>query len=162
MNCDTAFELMTDPGAHTSLELERHLAGCPRCRQMQEMLSPALSWMSEARESAPAASGGAERSPPVLTEELIRTARHAAGVLVRQSDSRWGRFRWRALAMGRGAAVACAGGLAIWLVVQGMGQKPAAPAECTRDQASQAPVGRSEIEIRALIAQCAACHRAAP
>src|SRR5579872_6815601 len=34
MNCDTAFDLMTDAGAFRSTALMAHLESCPRCRQM--------------------------------------------------------------------------------------------------------------------------------
>lgn len=42
MNCDEAFDLMTHPTDYTSNELQWHLQMCPRCRQMQETLAPAL------------------------------------------------------------------------------------------------------------------------
>ncbi|QDU79585.1 hypothetical protein Pla110_12960 [Polystyrenella longa] len=47
MNCDQAFEAMTRPAGTNSLrsesvELEQHLRFCPRCRQMQDVLAPAL------------------------------------------------------------------------------------------------------------------------
>ncbi|WP_417384511.1 hypothetical protein [Gimesia sp.] len=43
MNCDEAFELITHPTDHQCEELQWHLQLCPRCRQMQETLAPALS-----------------------------------------------------------------------------------------------------------------------
>lgn len=42
MNCDEAFELMTHPADYNCDELQWHLQMCPRCRQMQETLAPAL------------------------------------------------------------------------------------------------------------------------
>jgi hypothetical protein len=42
MNCDQAFDAMTDPNGPDSAELWRHLSGCPRCRQMYETLEPAM------------------------------------------------------------------------------------------------------------------------
>lgn len=42
MNCDQAFDAMTDAFDAESAELQAHLAGCPRCREMRETLSPAL------------------------------------------------------------------------------------------------------------------------
>ena len=45
MNCDTAFDLMTDAGGCQSAALALHLRGCPRCRQMQETLAPALGFV---------------------------------------------------------------------------------------------------------------------
>ena len=42
MNCDQAFEYLTDRSRCDSPELHAHWAICPRCRQMRETLSPAL------------------------------------------------------------------------------------------------------------------------
>lgn len=42
MNCDHAFDLMTDPSQDDCAELHTHLDECPRCQQMYETLSPAL------------------------------------------------------------------------------------------------------------------------
>lgn len=42
MNCDQAFDCLTDSRRRHSAELERHLAACPRCRQMHDTLEPAL------------------------------------------------------------------------------------------------------------------------
>jgi hypothetical protein len=42
MNCDEAFELITHPTDHNCDELQWHLQMCPRCRQMQDTLAPAL------------------------------------------------------------------------------------------------------------------------
>ena len=42
MNCDQAFDCLTDSRRRHSAELERHLANCPRCRQMHDTLEPAL------------------------------------------------------------------------------------------------------------------------
>jgi len=42
MNCDHAFELLTDLDRRSSQELAEHLDGCRRCRDMAETLSPVL------------------------------------------------------------------------------------------------------------------------
>lgn len=42
MNCDDAFDALTDPQRRGDSELQQHLARCARCRQMEETLSPAL------------------------------------------------------------------------------------------------------------------------
>ena len=42
MNCDHAFDLMTDPVLDDSAALHEHLDACPRCQQMYDTLSPAL------------------------------------------------------------------------------------------------------------------------
>ena len=42
MNCDEAFDIFTMPDGLPNERLARHLANCPRCRQMKETLEPAL------------------------------------------------------------------------------------------------------------------------
>jgi predicted anti-sigma-YlaC factor YlaD len=52
MNCDQAFDQMTQLGGGTDPMLQSHLAGCRRCREMQETLAPALGlFESQARAS---------------------------------------------------------------------------------------------------------------
>jgi len=52
MNCDQAFDAITDPTGAESDALREHLAHCPRCREMQETLSPALNALSEDRDAS--------------------------------------------------------------------------------------------------------------
>ncbi len=56
MNCDLAFDCLTDPARRDCAELAEHLAHCPRCRDMAEALEPAIDLLSEvsAPESASA------------------------------------------------------------------------------------------------------------
>ncbi|MDA1162805.1 MAG: hypothetical protein O3B13_06870 [Planctomycetota bacterium] len=51
MNCDQAFEFLTDTRARGSESLIRHLEECPRCRDMAELLDPALDLFGEVAES---------------------------------------------------------------------------------------------------------------
>jgi hypothetical protein len=55
MNCDEAFDCLTDPLHSSRAELEWHLSQCPRCRQMEETLRPALSLFVELPEDDPGA-----------------------------------------------------------------------------------------------------------
>ncbi len=43
MNCDDAFDALTDPMSADAAELAEHLAKCPRCRVLKQVLEPALS-----------------------------------------------------------------------------------------------------------------------
>jgi hypothetical protein len=52
MNCDQAFDAITDPTGAESAALREHLARCPRCREMQETLSPALHALFEDRDAS--------------------------------------------------------------------------------------------------------------
>lgn len=46
MNCDEAFDCLTDGSLRQRPQLQAHLAECPRCRQMRDVLEPALSLFS--------------------------------------------------------------------------------------------------------------------
>jgi hypothetical protein len=46
MNCDEAFDALTDPTESNHSALKWHLEFCPRCREMQEVLAPALAMLS--------------------------------------------------------------------------------------------------------------------
>ncbi|MDZ4688833.1 MAG: hypothetical protein SH850_27475 [Planctomycetaceae bacterium] len=79
MNCDRAFDLMTSADGQADPALARHLGICPRCRQMQDTLSPALDWLSAGgtddwSDDRPATSGTA----PLLTTQAVRVAEAAA------------------------------------------------------------------------------------
>jgi hypothetical protein len=47
MNCDLAFDCLTDPARRQCAELTEHLTRCPRCRDMAEALEPAIDLLSE-------------------------------------------------------------------------------------------------------------------
>jgi|GEM_PF-1044305 len=47
MNCDLAFDCLTDPARRDCDELAAHLQNCPRCRDMAEALEPAIDLLSE-------------------------------------------------------------------------------------------------------------------
>lgn len=50
MNCDEAFEFLTDNHLRHHPALQRHLDRCPRCREMQLTLEPALTLFDRATE----------------------------------------------------------------------------------------------------------------
>jgi hypothetical protein len=76
MNCDQAFDAMTDPNGPDSAELRRHLSGCPRCRQMYETLEPALGLFAavEVRPVEPSSAVGvwSAASPLPLAQRIAR------------------------------------------------------------------------------------------
>src|SRR5262245_54873755 len=86
MNCDTAFDLMTDAEGSRSVALARHLDECPRCRQMQATLSPALDFLvatppaGDAHEPAAphSVTGSRGRRQPIVTAEALRIAQETA------------------------------------------------------------------------------------
>jgi hypothetical protein len=166
MNCDTAFDLMTDAEGSRSLALARHLDDCPRCRQMQATLSPALDFLVETRpadgahESAipHSATASAGRRQPIVTAEALRIAQQTAIALRDRTESP--RIRMQRLA-GRTlqySAVFAAGLLvALMLFEVGRGTGPG-DRECTRYAAVTKNPQRTSAEIQALQLSCARCH----
>lgn len=88
MNCDQAFERLTDPAVGCDAELEAHLYGCPRCRDMSEILEPALRFVTRSGEdnwqepgwSFPSQLPQAEPKP-FLTQQAVWVAEEAAASL---------------------------------------------------------------------------------
>lgn len=98
MNCDEAFELITHPTDHNCDELQWHLQMCPRCRQMQETLAPALTSFQKlsdeiqlsdeelalfeddftAQNDTQPASGYTSSGKPFLSPDAVRIAEQAA------------------------------------------------------------------------------------
>jgi hypothetical protein len=48
MNCDQAFDFLTDSKLHDASELHAHLASCPRCCDLADALEPALGLFDQA------------------------------------------------------------------------------------------------------------------
>jgi len=108
MNCDQAFECLTDSETGDDSALQDHLDHCPRCRDMAEILEPALRFVTG--DSAQAWSTSAwefskniaePATQPFLTEQAVRVAENAAtGLLARNNrQQRTRRNRWLAVAL---------------------------------------------------------------
>jgi hypothetical protein len=187
MNCDDVFEALTDPaqydpGHASSVQLAEHLAMCPRCRQMQQVLEPARSLLcgdlpaervpvvesqAEMLDDLPPAAG----RTPVLSVEAVGLAEAIAAQLTASSNGKSLRPRHRffgrrffAAAL-RNAALVLFGALAVYC----MGPRdrdsdsvpavvpPVAPANsCTRMEFQQK--GRASQDARRVILSCVACH----
>jgi hypothetical protein len=80
MNCDQAFDCLTDSRRRHSAELERHLAACPRCRQMHDTLEPALDLFDCVVEE-PDLSGLARERRATGQPESLRVAEQTAARL---------------------------------------------------------------------------------
>src|SRR5689334_2720765 len=95
MNCDTAFDLMTDAEGSRSVALARHLDECPRCRQMQATLSPALDFLVETRPAdnahepavPPPVTGSRGRREPIVTAEALQIAQQTAIALRARTET---------------------------------------------------------------------------
>lgn len=69
MNCDEAFDAMTDRELFRSDALQQHLKVCTRCRQMSEVLSPALALFDSSERSSP---GELEETTDSTSYESLR------------------------------------------------------------------------------------------
>lgn len=165
MNCDRAFELLTDPLESGRPEMAQHLAVCPRCRQMQETLSPALSWLTSEAEREPGWLHGSGSSGPLLTREAVQVAAELARTLPAVRRDHLGSLR-KTLGI---ALVAAAGMLLGAIAVEQRRAQPVAshtalasldPAAITvclwtRPDASQ---GLPTTSARSVVDSCMACH----
>jgi hypothetical protein len=152
MNCDQAFDLMTDPALDDSTALHEHLDACPRCLQMYETLSPALGLF----EKSPAAAAVEYEGGPADTVSAVDVAERVAVSLTQLSAG--GRPR-----RGRAWAIYAAAALASFTTVLGLllmfsepsGAAPLQAAECTwLDRGASDEDLRSE----AVVLSCVACH----
>ena len=91
MNCDQAFDVLTGPRRAIDRELLVHLSGCPRCREMQATLEPALEMFRSDSEAM------TSRSPWEVASEGSEVATQAAFKLTtsaapprRRLHSLWG------------------------------------------------------------------------
>lgn len=167
MNCDMAFDLMTDAKTAGSSALARHLESCPRCRQMQETLAPALSLLSQdapvdPSPEYPSAAGeaGVRARQPMVTVEALKIAEQAATRLTAPFETPHVRLKRLAGRSIRYAA-AFAGGLLLAVTVFATRDAEVPNEEnCTRRDAGRNDIERSAAEIRALALSCAACHDA--
>jgi hypothetical protein len=159
MKCDQAFELMTDPVGATSPSLQRHLERCPRCRQMQLTLSPALEWMRSSGDEPFESTRGADPTAPFLSTQAVLVAEQAARRLPRRNAD-WGDSARRALWISAVAVLGFACGVLM--------SEPRSPerhfvpagatlAACLWDQ----PALRDALPdatARGVVVSCVACH----
>ncbi len=170
MNCDQAFDCLTDRHLRDSDELNRHLANCPRCRQMSETLEPAFGMFDSAVENLPLGTPilsqqDAERStgPVLLSLESIRVAEAAAVEL--KTDA--GRNTVMPRRMMRYAAAFLAGTAATMLVLAFQGERGDGQQQATAFQLTQCSMlfpnagSQSKWTAQSAMLTCVACHSSA-
>jgi hypothetical protein len=169
MNCDTAFDLMTEPYGNRSGALAQHFDSCPRCRRMQETLSPALDFLIDGNEFGSTGDRTHETSKmdparePFVTTETVQFAHQASAHLAARGEMpRVQLARLTARAAKYAAAFAAGLLLAVVLFSQRDRSMPAAGAACTRREAWRDDASRTADQIQALVHSCAVCHSASP
>ena len=166
MNCDEAFDALTEAVGRASAELEWHLEHCPRCRQMQEVLSPALELFDgdgaiSSLEEEFSRDGGAA---PFLTPEVLRVARRRAAELLAKQPRVEVRKHPRMVVSWVAALVT-----AVAVIVGGVALIPGSSETAARRSPSEASLAgclwtmpaeeRLEDETsRAVVMSCVSCH----
>ena len=174
MNCDLAFDYLTDKTLADAPELVAHLEHCPRCRELRGVLSPAMAWLqdtpAEAGHSWEGSFRGCEDSAlpsPFLSSATLALAEEAAtklGVQVYSqlavtAQSRRARKSWWRVGISSSALIlAVAAG---WL----MGQNSpvslvdaSAPATTCLWKSPSMAKRMEDQSPRAIAMSCLACH----
>lgn len=169
MNCDTAFDLMTDANGSRSGALARHFETCTRCRQMQETLAPALEFLAQDESSQNYSIVSGDNSPsdsagrqPFVTVESVSIAQQAASRLAAQAELPQIRRRRLVGQAVRYAAVFAAGLLLALAFIPERDRETINRGQCTRQEGGSEASGRSAAAIQALAQSCAVCHPSAP
>ena len=165
MNCDDVFDQLTEPGRGMTRDLKWHLDRCPRCRQLHEVLKPALSLFGgddPPREPGGNALGVSGEGLPAY--DAVRLAERTAASLSKKrgaslSESRSGRWLLgAACACGLLAGSLVTAGAMTWFGDEGTLTREA-PVAAVRDeciwQSSELAKGS---EPRPVILSCVACH----
>jgi hypothetical protein len=160
MNCDTAFDLMTDARGFRSTALLEHLECCPRCRQMQATLSPALEFLADHRhdDCLPQATAGQTGRALSSTVEGVKVAQQAAQDLAMRNEQPPARLTRLAGRFLRYAAVFAAGAALAFSLLPARERPELRSGACTRGEALGSDPDRSAEKTRALLASCLACH----
>jgi hypothetical protein len=185
MNCDEAFDALTDPVGANTAELAEHLFKCPRCRDLKQVLEPALSLLCGELPAEPAMRAALPNQghgddhtvasqKAFLSVEAIGLAEAAAARFASQSVPSGSRpvvrvpghrISGRAL---QGLLCAALGGLAVFCIALWVGKSDVAPQPslvpgvipagvCTRNAVPQKATQPRE-NARAVILSCVACH----
>lgn len=167
MNCDQAFNALTDVSRRDHADLCEHLDRCPRCRDMAELLDPALNLFGEVidhdSKSSPeipahsARDTHAAENSPATDEEFSSAPSTSRGVQYRPWLSARSR---RTKPQQNGLRVAAFLMLAAIMMAAMVNVERASrssttivslPADCQRNQATDAASAQ-------IIAGCVACH----
>lgn len=175
MNCDEAFEYMTDPVLGDSSELKWHLDLCPRCRQMREVLAPALDLLApstvdnedgDSTVYLPSEGSVGNFRDIFLSTESLAVAEQAAESLARQKQTEQPaparRFRWGQL------VAVCAMVAAVSIGALVMLSKPkdsngfAGSNECLLMKHPRPVESMRQAGAETVIKQCQVCHNGVP
>ncbi len=184
MNCDEAFDALTNADQMNNLALKWHLEFCPRCREMQNVLAPALGLLAEEIQerrsqssnrlaeflgesdsaSARPSSGRGTAAVPFLTPEAVQVAEETAQKL--HSPRRTFRSGWVRFAAAAAVCLLAAFGVSSALAPADS-SSPAPQTEplrladrClwTEREAHPAPPSAEPSSSRWVVLSCVSCH----
>lgn len=175
MNCDQAFDELTNPARRNSADLQRHLAACPRCRQMQDVLAPAIDLLAPGETEpadaaggglpADAAGGGLPTHAASATAESILLAERTAAELARTKPAVSPVRRFVSSAFVRYAAVFLLG-VGFTFAATSIGDRPSPAsdavgnaADCLWVQHTEQNDQRFQAGAPVVVASCVGCHR---
>ena len=161
MNCDQAFDYLTSPEGRQNFELQNHLANCPRCCDVADMLGVALDLFDEAAESH--RSDGAENSdakqrskdtglarPVLASQPWLRSTRRQT---IRKDASRIATFLILVAVFSVGIVQLGQGD-----VTHRASVAVSLPESCLRNSGDKNDRPQQQRESGTLIAGCVACH----
>ena len=157
MNCDQAFDAMTEPTDAVNSDLQSHLRSCRRCREMAEVLSPVMVALRETAETLD--SSASERS--LASQESIRVATDVATQLSIRPERRHPRTKHRTwlhvgVAFFSGSVLAL--GVAFWQPAE-EAVMPFSPAMSAQDCTWQRhDESQQHASPKTLTLTCVACH----
>ncbi len=168
MNCDEAFDRLTDPSRRECPQLRTHLADCPRCRQMRDVLEPALDLFDVQpaldQSTLEPETADHDRSPFLSTEAVHLAQRTAADLSAAATAALPSSRRSRWVAVSKYAAVFLVGVVsAMAFAFVPKGEARPRPAEPTSPVASpcvwkNAPRRDGTVRAPQLVKSCVACH----
>lgn len=162
MNCDHAFDCLTDPARRNDEALQSHLDDCPRCRDMAEVLSPALDLFGDAITETSGFTGpwsqpdDTEQNNPAPPVALPRhAARKTAAAPWKSKSKRRSAIRTEGLKVALFMMVIVAFTVALAGVGVGERRNPGVtvtlPDDCQRSEPTDAAA-------KTVVAGCVSCH----
>ena len=149
IDCDQAFDGMTDSNRRESPELAAHLASCPRCREMSETLAPAIGLLSGPVPPWMQREAVTLSDSPSTTASLV--ARRTARRLSRRGQNPFRRVGTHLLFALGGAAAA----IAAMAIVPPRGAAAVHPPDvCAWKHRDAAP----ERDAKTMTLSCVVCH----
>lgn len=151
MNCDQAFDYLTDSTRRDSGSLARHLAGCARCRQLKDTLEPALDLFDDLVPEP-----GIDSISRAAGDDAVRIAEQSAARLSRRRALSAARFR---TAMGFAAMFLIGAALVYGLTI--VGDDPL-PANSICPWKNRAYADDANVPASHVVLSCVDCHMAPP